>query len=74
MGREDVARAIIEVLKEARGPLTFDEIFEGVSSRLAGSARKFEIREILSSLVRENIVVREPDYERKRMVYRLREG
>ncbi len=68
--KEALRKIIVEVLKEAEKPVTFEELFNGVSGRL-GDVRKFELREVLSELIREGLVKREPDYERRRMVFRL---
>jgi hypothetical protein len=67
-----IRATVTECLTGGRS-LTFDEVYECVTSKL-GDARKIEVREVLSELIREGVVKREPDYERRRMVFRLSEG
>ena len=70
--RDKIRSAITDCLGE-RGSLTFDEVFACVAGML-GDVRKIEVREILSELVRDGVVSRDPDYERRRMVFRLSRG
>jgi len=59
---------ILEVLERAGRPLEFAEIVEA----LGWEGPREELRLALAGLVREGLVERVPDYERRRMVFRLR--
>lgn len=62
---EKVKELILNILSSERG-LTFGEIVVALS--WTGDRRP--LRKALSDLVREGRVLREPDYQRKRMVFR----
>jgi predicted transcriptional regulator len=66
--RDKVKTAIIDYLSKISSA-TFDEIYDYVA-RNVKDVRKIEVREILSDLIREGVVRREPDYERRRMVFK----
>ena len=62
---EKVKELILDVLSSERG-LTFSEI----AAALSWTGDRRPLRKALSDLVREGKVLREPDYQRKRMVFR----
>jgi len=68
-GEGDVGDRIIEVLR-ARGRATFEEIVEA----LEWEGDRRPLRRVLAEMVRRGVVVREPDYERRKMVFRLAEA
>lgn len=63
--KERVIRAIEEL-----GSATFDEIVE----RIEWSGDRRPLRALLAKLVREGILVREPDYGRRKFVFRVNRG
>ncbi len=63
---EDLNKRIISVLRE--GPKTFEEIVEALGWR--GDRR--ELRRVLAEMVKSGVVVKEPDYERRRMVFKVK--
>ncbi len=67
---EGVRGKILEVLRHAGKPLEVGEIAEALG--WSGDLR--HLRRVLASLVREGVVVRIPDYGRRRMVYTLAGG
>ncbi|MEB2836757.1 MAG: hypothetical protein GSR80_000708 [Desulfurococcales archaeon] len=66
----EVKRRVVEVLRSAGRPLEVGEIAEALEWR--GDLRP--LRRVLAGLVREGVVLRVPDYERRRMVYMLAGG
>ncbi|MGC9209804.1 MAG: hypothetical protein ACP5FT_00815 [Acidilobus sp.] len=62
---KELKEMILSVLSPQRG-LTFSEIVQALS----WTGDKRPLRKALGDLVREGKVLREPDYERKRMVFR----
>ncbi len=62
---EDLKDRVLGVLREERG-LTFSEI----ANALSWSGDMRPLRRALGDLVREGRVLREPDYQRKRMTFR----
>jgi|GEM_PF-560345 len=64
--RAELRRIIIQRLCEAGRPLTSDELFEGIGD-------KREARKILGELVRNALVLRQPDHARRRMVFKPQE-
>ena len=73
--RRDVYReAVVRVLREAEGPLSFPEIVERVERLVGGRVNRFLLREVLAELVREGVVRRSPSYERRLMVFEVSRG
>lgn len=62
---QELKERVLSVLKYDRG-LTFNEIAEALS----WSGDRRPLRKALGELVREGKVLREPDYQRKRMTFR----
>ena len=63
---EDLRRAILGFL-ESRGAASFEEIEEHL--KWLGDKRR--LRMVLASMVREGILAKRPDYERRKMVFEL---
>lgn len=70
MGGEGALRERVVKAIEELGSATFEEIAE----RVGWSGDRRLLRSLLAELVREGVVVREPDYERRRMVFRVNRG
>jgi Fe2+ or Zn2+ uptake regulation protein len=70
--KKDLEEALVRVLsKSGENGATFSEIYASMKS-LYPNIRKIEVREVLSILVRNGVIERVPDYERKRMVFRIK--
>ncbi|ALL01746.1 hypothetical protein Pyrde_1703 [Pyrodictium delaneyi] len=67
---ENLEKAILEILSKSKNGLTFDEIYNALLEH-DSNVKKETIRETLAGLVRRGIIIREPDYERKKMVFRI---
>lgn len=65
---EGAKERILKLLSKADRPLSIDEIIEALG--LEGGRE--EARRALADLVREGRVERVPDYDRRRMVFRVR--
>ncbi|MCE4611381.1 MAG: hypothetical protein F7B17_05360 [Desulfurococcales archaeon] len=65
---EDLEKRILEILRE--GPRTFEELVEALS----WSGDKRGLRRVLAEMVKSGIIVKEPDYERRKMVFKVRGG
>ncbi|HIQ23443.1 MAG TPA: hypothetical protein EYH50_00120 [Pyrodictium delaneyi] len=67
-----IEKALVDLLSRSKAALTFDEIYEALLN-VGINAQKKAVREALAGLIRNGIVTREPDYERKKMVFRVAE-
>ncbi len=64
---DELKRLIISVLQNCQ-PCSFEDLLNYMSFR--GDLRA--LRKALAELVREGVVVKVPDYERKKLLYALR--
>ncbi|BEP16964.1 hypothetical protein PYJP_03160 [Pyrofollis japonicus] len=70
--KKNLEELLVRVLsKSGEKGATFSEIYASMKS-LYPDIRKIEVRELLSILVRDGVIERVPDYERKRMVFRIK--
>lgn len=72
MPMNDVEKALVDLLSRSKTALTFEEIHKALLN-MGINAQKKAVREALAGLIRSGIVIREPDYERKKMVFRIAE-
>jgi DNA-binding HxlR family transcriptional regulator len=64
---EDLRSRILSILSK-RGSLSFEELL----AELGWSGDLRVLRRVLADMVREGIIVKEPDYSRRKVVYRIR--
>jgi DNA-binding HxlR family transcriptional regulator len=64
---EDLRSRILSILSK-RGSLSFEELL----AELGWSGDLRVLRRVLADMVREGIIVKEPDYSRRKIVYRIR--
>ena len=67
MSGEDLRSRILSILSK-RGSLSFEELL----AELGWSGDLRVLRRVLADMVREGIIVKEPDYSRRKIVYRIR--
>ncbi|MFZ8794826.1 MAG: hypothetical protein ACO2O2_13225 [Acidilobaceae archaeon] len=67
MSEEDLRSRILSILSK-RGSLSFEELLAELG--LSGDLRV--LRRVLADMVREGIIVKEPDYSRRKVVYLIR--
>jgi DNA-binding transcriptional ArsR family regulator len=65
---EELKRRILEALRER--PLTMEELVE----KLGWEGDRRPLRKVVAELVKEGVIVKVPDYERKKLVFRLAGG
>jgi Fe2+ or Zn2+ uptake regulation protein len=70
----DYRRAVIEVVRSAGRPLTFNELLSGVERLLASRVNRFLLRRAVAELVREGAIIRLADHERRVMVFAVPHG
>lgn len=63
---EDLRRRILSILLE-KGPLSFEELLASLEWK--GDLRP--LRRIIADMVREGLITKEPDYVKKKMVYKI---
>ncbi|MFN4046177.1 MAG: hypothetical protein ACK4H7_02420 [Acidilobaceae archaeon] len=61
----DLKSKILEAL-EKKGPMSLEELLKEIE--WTGDLKP--LRRILAEMIRENIIVKEPNYERKKLVYK----
>lgn len=66
MELEEVRARIVEILSR-RGSATFEELL--VELRWEGDLRP--LRRLLADMIREGVIRKEPDYAKRKMVYRI---
>jgi len=66
-GGGELEGRILDLLRSAGRPLTVDEIASGLG--WSGDLRP--LRRVLAEMVRRGLLVRVPDYERRRMVFKV---
>jgi DNA-binding HxlR family transcriptional regulator len=64
---EDLRSRILSILSK-RGSLSFEELL----AELGWSGDLRVLRRVLADMVREGIIVKEPDYSRRKIVYLIR--
>jgi DNA-binding HxlR family transcriptional regulator len=64
---EDLRSRILSILSK-RGSLSFEELL----AELGWSGDLRVLRRVLADMVREGIIVKEPDYSRRKVVYLIR--
>jgi len=67
MGEEVLRARILDILSK-RGDLSFEELL----AELGWSGDLRVLRRVLAGMVREGVIVKEPDYSKRKMVYRLK--
>ena len=67
MSGEDLRSRILSILSK-RGSLSFEELL----AELGWSGDLRVLRRVLADMVREGIIVKEPDYSRRKVVYLIR--
>jgi len=67
VSEEDLRSRILSILSK-RGSLSFEELL----AELGWSGDLRVLRRVLADMVREGIIVKEPDYSRRKVVYLIR--
>ncbi len=67
VSEEDLRSRILSILSK-RGSLSFEELL----AELGWSGDLRVLRRVLADMVREGIVVKEPDYSKRKVVYCIR--
>ena len=60
----ELERRILELLRQ-RGPMTMEEIIEA----LGWEGDKRPLRRVVAEMVRKGLLVKKPDYERRKMLF-----
>ena len=63
---EDLKRRILEILSQ-RGPMSFEELLSNL--KWEGDLRP--LRRLIADMVREGLILKEPDYTKRKMVYKV---
>ncbi|OYT59957.1 MAG: hypothetical protein B6U75_02770 [Desulfurococcales archaeon ex4484_217_1] len=63
MSKKELEREVLKILKE-KGELTFEELTAHMR------IDKLLLREVIASMIREGIVLKVPDFERGKFMYR----
>ncbi len=64
MKRKELEKEVLSVLRE-KGELTFEELATYVK------VDKLLLREVIASMIREDIILKMPNFERGKFVYKL---
>ncbi len=65
----DYRDIVVKLLCGKGAPLSFRELEEEVARLTGGKVNKFLLRQAIAELVREGVISRNPDYERRVMVF-----
>ncbi|RLG72119.1 MAG: hypothetical protein DRO23_10980 [Thermoprotei archaeon] len=63
MSKKELEREVLKILKE-KGELMFEELATHMK------VDKLLLREVIASMIREGIILKVPDFERGKFVYR----
>ncbi|AHC50932.1 hypothetical protein SUSAZ_02270 [Sulfolobus acidocaldarius SUSAZ] len=70
MGKEDLKAEILKIIEENRQGITSTQIRDILMER-GIQFNMVEFREILADLVREGKIKKEPDYEKKKFLFKI---
>ena len=62
---------ILRIISDCQ-PCTWEDLLSKLRSEGSSLDDLREIRRVLAELVREGIIVKEPDYDRRKLMYRVR--
>ncbi len=68
MSLEDLKIKIIGILSK-RGGMSFEELL----AELGWSGDLRVLRRVIAEMIREGVIVKEPDYSKRKMVYRVKD-